>query len=96
MRYFIKHIKHAVICSLLLSACSHVSKLCDKDGVCLETWQQVSATNTVTISQLRTQLGTPVVGTTVTTTGGGVLSFVDPLAADINTTTTQAKTVQSW
>lgn len=88
----IKHIP--ILLVLILTGCGgSVNKVCDKNGVCLESWNLLTATSSITVSQLRTAGGTPVVGTTITSTSGGIISDIDPLAQGVNTTAAEAKTV---
>lgn len=81
---------------LFLTGCSGVTQVCDQEGTCLETWRNVSAVSTVTVSQLRAPGGKPEPGSIVSSIGGGVASYFDPLASDLSTTATEAKVVRSW
>lgn len=81
-----------VLLLLLLSGCSKgVVSVCDKNGICMESWNITTLASSTTITQLRTAGDTPVVGTTVTTTGPGVIADVDPLDLAAQTTLTTAK-----
>jgi len=86
----------ATLLLLLLSGCSGVSHVCDTQGTCLETWRSVTAVSSVTVSQLRGPDGKPVGGDKVSATGGGVVSYFDPFASDVETTATEAKAVGVW
>ena len=81
---------------LLLTGCSNTHKVCNKEGTCLEMWSIVTATSSVSVAQLRTAKDTPVVGTTVTITGGGIVGDIDPLAQSMNQTASEARLVTGF
>jgi len=88
--------KHISLLTLLaLAGCSGVSHVCDKAGVCLETWRDGGSLSTVTASRLLMPNGEPVKGP-VTATSGGIVGFVDPFASGVATTATDAKAVGAW
>ena len=81
---------------ILLTSCSGVSKVCDKNGICLETWSHVSVSSSVTIAQLRTEKGNPVTGTTIENISNGWIADVDPFASDITTTANEVHAMQGF
>lgn len=81
---------------LFLAACSSTSKICNKDGICLYVWRSSGFTSSVTIAQLHTKNGTPIVGTTIAAIGNGSISDIDPLASDLNTTAVETKTATGF
>jgi hypothetical protein len=80
---------------LALAGCSGVSRVCDKSGICLETWRDGGSLSTVTASRLLMPDGEPVKGA-VTATSGGIVGFIDPFASGVATTATDAKAVGAW
>jgi hypothetical protein len=92
----VKRLALGLVCLLLTSCGGSVSYTCDKQGVCLEIWTHTTASSSVTMAQLRTPSGNPVVGTTTSAIGAGWISEIDPFAQGLNTTAQEAKDVQGW
>lgn len=88
-------IRTTLLALLALAGCSGVSHVCDKAGICLETWRDGSAVSSVTAARLTDAKGEPVKGAS-SSMGGGVISFIDPFASGVATTATDAKAAGAW